>query len=246
MERRVVVTGIGCLSPLGNDVQSTWCGIKQGRSGIGPITLFDAERLPVRFAGELKGFDPRSVLEHKQARRMDRFQQLAFAAAVEAKASARLEITPDIADRVGVIVGSGIGGLGALSDGFRTLMERGPTRVSPFLITAMVVDLAPGMISILLGAKGPNYSPVSACATSAHAVGEATEIIRRGQADVILAGGSEAGIVEIGMAAFSTMRALSTRNDAPEQASRPFDAQRDGFIMSEGAGVLVLEELEFA
>jgi 3-oxoacyl-[acyl-carrier-protein] synthase II len=246
MDRRVVVTGLGCLSPLGNDVASTWCAIKQGRSGIGPISRFDAERLPVRFAGEVKDFEPTSILEPKQARRMDRFQQLAYAAAVEALRSARLDITPEIADRVGVIVGSGIGGLGALSDGFRVLYERGPSRVSPFLITAMVVDLAPGLISILLGAKGPNYSPVSACATSAHAVGEAAEIIRRGQADVILAGGSEAGIVEIGMAAFSNMRALSTRNDAPEKASRPFDAQRDGFIMAEGAGVLVLEELEFA
>jgi 3-oxoacyl-[acyl-carrier-protein] synthase II len=246
MERRVVVTGLGCLSPLGNDVSSTWCAVKQGKSGIGPITLFDAAKLPVRFAGEVKEFEPTSVLEPKQARRMDRFQQLAYAAAVEALRDAQLDITPAIADRVGVIVGSGIGGLGSLSDGFRTLVERGANRVSPFLITAMVVDLAPGMISILLGAKGPNFSPVSACATSAHAVGEAVEIIRRGQADAIMAGGSEAGIVEIGMAAFSNMRALSTRNDAPEIASRPFDAQRDGFIMSEGAGVLVLEELEFA
>jgi 3-oxoacyl-[acyl-carrier-protein] synthase II len=246
MERRVVVTGLGCLSPLGNDVEGTWCAIKQGTSGIGPITRFDAQNLSVRFAGEVKDFEPTSFLEPKQARRMDRFQQLAFAAAVEAVRDAKLDITPDIADRVGVIVGSGIGGLGSLTDGFRTLYQRGPSRVSPFLITEMVVDLAPGLISILMGAKGPNYSPVSACATSAHAVGEAAEIIRRGQADVIIAGGSEAGIVEIGMAAFSNMRALSTRNDAPEKASRPFDAQRDGFIMAEGAGVVVLEDLEFA
>jgi 3-oxoacyl-[acyl-carrier-protein] synthase II len=246
MEPRVVVTGIGCLSPLGNDVASTWCAIKQGKSGIGPITRFNPENLSVRIAGEVKGFEPTSLLEPKQARRMDRFQQLALAAAMEALESSKLDITPKIADRVGVIVGSGIGGLGSLTDGFRTMYDRGPSRVSPFLITQMVVDLAPGLISILLGAKGPNYSPVSACATSAHAVGEATEIIRRGQADAILAGGSEAGVVEIGMAAFSNMRALSTRNDAPEKASRPFDAQRDGFIMAEGAGILMLEGLEFA
>lgn len=246
MTRRVVVTGMGCLSPLGADVAGTWCGIKQGKSGIGPITLFDASKVPVRFGGEVKGFDPTSVLERKEARRMDRFQQLAYAAAVEAVADAGLDITPENADRVGVLVGSGIGGLGSLTEGFRTLFDRGPSRVSPFLITQMVVDLAPGLISILLGAKGPNYSPVSACATGAHAIGEASEIIRRGQADVMIAGGSEAGIVEIGVAGFANMRALSTRNDEPERASRPFDAERDGFIMAEGAGIVILEELEHA
>lgn len=246
MERRVVVTGMGCLSPLGMDVASTWCGVKAGKSGIGPITLFDATNLGVKFAGEVKDFDPTSVLERKEARRMDRFQQLAYAATVEALRNANLEITPENADRVGVLVGSGIGGLGSLTEGFRTLWTRGPHRVSPFLITEMVVDLAPGMISILLGAKGPNFSTVSACATGAHAIGEAAEIVRRGQADVMLAGGSEAGIVEIGIAAFTNMRALSTRNDDFEHASRPFDAQRDGFIMAEGAGILVLEELDHA
>lgn len=246
MNRRVVVTGMGCLTPLGNDLPSTWCGIKSGKSGIGPITRFDASRLSVRFAGELKDFDPSSVLERKEARRIDRFQQMAFAAAVEAVRRAGLEIGPDNAERVGVVVGSGIGGLGSLTEGFRTLFDRGPSRISPFLITQMVVDLAPGMISILLGAKGPNFSTVSACATGAHAIGEAYEILRRGQADVMLAGGSEASIVEIGIACFANMRALSTRNDDPEHASRPFDADRDGFIMAEGAGILVLEELEAA
>ena len=240
------MTGMGCLSPLGMDVASTWCGVKAGKSGIGPITLFDATNLGVKFAGEVKDFDPTSVLERKEARRMDRFQQLAYAATVEALRNANLEITPENADRVGVLVGSGIGGLGSLTEGFRTLWTRGPHRVSPFLITEMVVDLAPGMISILLGAKGPNFSTVSACATGAHAIGEAAEIVRRGQADVMLAGGSEAGIVEIGIAAFTNMRALSTRNDDFEHASRPFDAQRDGFIMAEGAGILVLEELDHA
>lgn len=246
MERRVVVTGMGCLTPLGNDLASTWCALKQGRSGIGPITRFDSSRLPTHIAGELKDFDPTTVLEHKEARRMDRFQQIAYASAVEAVRSAGLEITPDIANRVGVLVGSGIGGLGSLTEGFKTLFERGPSRVSPFLITQMVVDLAPGLISILLGAKGPNFSAVSACSTGAHAVGEAAEIIRRGQADVMIAGGSEAGIVEIGMASFANMRAISRRNDEPERASRPFDLERDGFVLSEGAGALVLEEREHA
>jgi 3-oxoacyl-[acyl-carrier-protein] synthase II len=246
MERRVVVTGMGCLSPLGKDVSSTWCGIRQGRSGIGPITLFDASAVGVRFAGEVKDFDPASVLDRKEARRMDRFQQLAYAAAVEAVRSAELEITPENATRVGVMMGSGVGGLGSLTEGFRTLFNRGPSRVSPFLITQMVVDLAPGLISILLGAKGPNFSPVSACATSAHAIGEAGEIIRRGQADAMIAGGSEAGIVEIGVAGFTNMRALSTRNDDPVRASRPWDAGRDGFVMAEGGAALILEELEFA
>ncbi|HLJ66747.1 MAG TPA: beta-ketoacyl-ACP synthase II [Chloroflexota bacterium] len=246
MGRRVVITGLGCVSPLANDVSTTWCGIKAGRSGIGRITHFDASRLPVQIAGEVKDFDPTAFLERKEARRMDRFQQLAFAATVEALRSSGLEITSENAERVGVVVGSGVGGLGTLTDGFRTLFERGPGRVSPFLITQMVVDLAPGMISIILGAKGPNFSTVSACATGAHAIGEAAEIIRRGQADVMLAGGAEAGVVEIGMAAFANMRALSTRNDEPERASRPFDAERDGFILSEGAGIVTLEELEYA
>ncbi|HEX6510610.1 MAG TPA: beta-ketoacyl-ACP synthase II [Chloroflexota bacterium] len=246
MDRRVVVTGMGCLTPLGTNVPMTWHGIKCGKSGIGPIERFDPSQLPVRFAGECKSFDPTSVLTSKDARRMDRFQQMAYAASVEARDHARLDITPENADRVGVIIGSGIGGLQTLSDQFRVLFDRGPSRISPFLITMMVVDLAPGLISILIGAKGPNYSTVSACATSAHAIGEAAAIIRRGQADVMLAGGSEAGIVEIGVAGFSSMRALSTRNDDPEHASRPFDAERDGFVMAEGAGTVVLEELEHA
>jgi 3-oxoacyl-[acyl-carrier-protein] synthase II len=246
MEKRVVVTGIGALTPLGNDVASTWCGIKEGRSGIGPITRFDASNLPSKIAGELHDFDPLSVLDVKQARRMDRFQQIAYAAAVQALADAEYRITAENADRTGVVMGSGIGGLQTLSDQFKVLHERGPSRISPFLITMMVVDLAPGLISILLGAKGPNFSTVSACSTGAHAVGEAAEVIRAGQADVMIAGGSEAGIVEIGLAGFCSMRALSTRNDEPQRASRPFDAERDGFIMSEGAGALILEEYEHA
>jgi 3-oxoacyl-[acyl-carrier-protein] synthase II len=246
MERRVVVTGMGCLTPLGNDLPTTWCALKQGKSGIGPITRFDAGRLSARIAGELKDFDPTTVLEPKQARRMDRFQQIAYASTLEALASANLEITPENADRVGVVIGSGIGGLESIGNGFKTLFDRGPSRISPFLITQMVVDLAPGLVSILLGAKGPNYSTVSACATGAHAVGEAAEVIRRGQADVMIAGGAEAAIVELGVGAFAIMRALSTRNDAPEKASRPFDAERDGFVLSEGGATLILEELQHA
>ncbi|MGI8824705.1 MAG: beta-ketoacyl-ACP synthase II [Chloroflexota bacterium] len=246
MDRRVVVTGLGCITPLGNDVATTWCGMKQGRSGVGPITRFDAARLNVRIAGEVKDFDPTLTLDRKEARRTDRFQQMAYAAAVEALGHAQLEITDDIAERVGVLVGSGIGGIGCLSDGFKVLFERGPSRISPFLITQMLIDLAPGLISILLAAKGPNYSTVSACATSANAIGEAAEMIKRNQADVMIAGGSEAGIVEISVAAFGNMRALSARNDEPERASRPWDAGRDGFVLAEGAGILIVEELEFA
>lgn len=246
MERRVVVTGMGVVSPLGNDIEATWEGIRAGRSGVGPITLFDASRLSSRIAGEVKDFDPTAFMSPKEARRMDRFQQLAFTAAREALDRAHLEITPENAARIGVVIGSGIGGIGSLSDQFKVLHEKGPMRVSPFLITMMVVDLAPGQVSILLGAQGPNFSTVSACSTGAHALGEAAEVIRRGQADVMLAGGAEAGLVEIGMAGFCTMRALSTRNEEPERASRPFDVERDGFVMSEGAGILVLEEREHA
>ncbi len=246
MERRVVVTGMGCVTPLGNDVAETWCGIKQGRSGIGPITRFDAADFPSQIAGEASAFDPSSVLNPKEARRMDRFQQMAVASAAEALRSAEYEITPENAERVGVVVGSGIGGIETLSNQFNVLFERGPNRISPFLIPMMIVDLAPGMISILLGAKGPNFSTVSACATGAHAIGEAADVIRRGQADAMLAGGAEAGIVEIGVGGFCSMRALSTRNHEPTRASRPFDAERDGFVMSEGSGVLLLEDLEHA
>jgi 3-oxoacyl-[acyl-carrier-protein] synthase II len=246
MERRVVVTGLGAVTPLGPNVAQTWQGLKEGRSGIGPITRFDASAFATKIAGECREFEPTSVLGVKEARRMDRFQQMAYAAAVEALQSARYEIAPHNADRVGVIVGSGIGGIETLSNQFRVLYDRGPSRVSPFLIPMMIVDLAPGMISILLGAKGPNFSTVSACATGSHAIGEAAEMIRQNKADAMLAGGAEAGITEIGVAGFCSMRALSTRNAEPERASRPFDAARDGFVMSEGAGVLLLEEYESA
>lgn len=246
MERRVVVTGTGVLSPLGNTVPETWQGLLEGRSGAGYITAFDTSQYPVKIAAEVRNFDVTEFMDRKSARRMDPFQHYAFAAAVEALNQAGLEIGNGNADRVGVLIGSGIGGIQSLSDQFKLLHDRGPDRISPFLITQMVPDLAPGQISILLGAKGPNFSVVSACATGAHAIGEAAEIIARGQADVMIAGGAEAPIVPIGLAGFSNMRALSSRNDDPQGASRPFDATRDGFLMAEGAGIVILEEYEYA
>lgn len=246
MSRRVVVTGMGVLSPLGNSVCQTWEALVEGRSGIGYISGFDTSAFPVRIAGEVRDFDITEFMDRKSARRMDPFQHYAFAASIEALRQANLTIDGSNADQVGVVIGSGIGGIQSLSDQFRVLYDRGPDRISPFLITQMVPDLAPGQVSILLGAKGPNFAIVSACATGAHAIGEATEIVRRGQADVMIAGGSEAPIVPIGLAGFSNMRALSTRNDEPTTASRPFDATRDGFVMGEGAGMVILEALEHA
>ncbi len=237
---------MGVLSPLGNTLCETWQGLVEGRSGGGMISTFDTSQFPVRIAAEVKGFDVTQFMDRKSARRMDPFQHYAFAAAVEALEQASLVIQNGNAEGIGVLIGSGIGGIQSLSDQFRLLHERGPDRISPFLITQMVPDLAPGQVSILLGAKGPNYSIVSACATGAHAIGEAAEIVRRGQADAMIAGGCEAPIVPIGLAGFSNMRALSTRNDNPQGASRPFDATRDGFLMGEGAGIVVLEELESA
>lgn len=246
MSRRVVVTGMGILSPVGNTVCETWKALLEGKSGIGYISTFDTSQFPVRIAGEVRDFDITQFMDRKSARRMDPFQHYAFAASVEALGHANLTIDESNRDRIGVLIGSGIGGIQSLSDQFRVLYERGPDRISPFLITQMVSDLAPGQVSILLGARGPNFSIVSACATGAHAIGEATEIIRRGQADVMIAGGSEAPIVPIGLAGFSNMRALSTYSGEPTEASRPFDATRDGFVMGEGAGVVILEELDNA
>lgn len=245
-KRPVVVTGMGCLTPLGNDLETTWWGIRNGQSGIGPITRFDASRLRTRIAGEVRGFDPTSVLDVKEVRRLDRFQQFAIVAAVEALMRAELAVTPEIAERVGVVVGSGIGGFETLVRQHEALYRGGPRKINPFLMTMIDPGLASGLVALHVGAKGPNHGTVSACATGAYAIGEAFEVIRRGDADVMLAGGSEAAIVEIGMASFSNMHALSTRNDCPQAASRPFDVERDGFVMSEGAGVLVLEDMDHA
>jgi len=246
MTRRVVVTGMGALTPVGLDVASTWDGIVHGRSGIAPVERFETSDLDVRIAGEVKGFDPTRYLDRKEARRMDRFLQLGLVAAQEAVRDADLRVTAEEAELVGVLVGSGIGGIGTIVDAAITLHTRGPDRVGPFVVPMMLPDMLAGMIAIQTGAKGPNFAVASACATAGHAIGEAVELIKRGDAEVILAGGAEAPVTRIGLAAFDSMRALSRRNDEPHRASRPFDAQRDGFVLAEAAGVLVLENLEHA
>ena len=243
---RVAVTGIGMVSPLGLDMPTTWKALLAGHCGVDRISAFDTEGYETRIAAEVKGFDPLSCMDRKEARRCDRFVQLATSAALQAVKHAGLEITPANAGRIGVIIGSGIGGIATLSEEFNTLKEKGPSRVSPFLIPMMIVDMASGHVSIRLGAKGPNFSTVSACASGADAIGESAEMIRRGEVLAMVAGGAEAAIVPIGIAGFSAARALSTRNENPKEASRPFDANRDGFIMGEGAGILILEEMEYA
>ncbi len=245
-DRRVVVTGMGAITPLGNDVSTTWQRIIRGESGIDRITLFDPEGFETQIAGEVKGFDPAEYLSPKEARRLDRVLQFAVAATVQALRHAELTITDANANDVAVLVSSGIGGLMTLSEQFRVLFERGPRRISPFLIPMMIIDMVSGQISIHTGAKGPNFSVVSACATGATSIGEGAELIRRGDARVAIVGGTEASITPIGIAGFNAMNALSTRNDEPTRASRPFDALRDGFVMSEGAGVLILEDLDYA
>ncbi len=246
MRRRVVVTGCGCVSPLGNHVAETWKSLLEGRSGVDWITLFDASRHKTRFAAEVKGFDGAALFGSREARRMDRFTQFALAAALEAFEQAGLKPEALDRDRVGVVIGSGIGGISTLLAQVEEMRQRGPERVSPFLIPMMIADSAPATIAIRLGLRGPNMALATACASGANAIGEAAEMIRRGDADVMLAGGAEASIVPVAMAALNVMGALSTRNEAPQQASRPFDRQRDGFVMGEGSGMLVLESLDHA
>jgi 3-oxoacyl-[acyl-carrier-protein] synthase II len=243
--RRVVVTGLGMVSPLGLTVASTWEAILAGKSGIGQITRFDTTGLETTIAGELKSFEPTEYMDRKEVRRADRFAQMAVASASQALRDAGVAITPENAPKIGVAFGSGIGGVSTVVDNVLTHWKD-PRKVSPFMIPMMIVDMAAGEIAMKFGAKGPNMGHVSACASSAHSIGEATETIKRGQADMMLAGGSEAGLIRIAIAAFNQARALSTRNDAPEKASRPFDRDRDGFVFSEAAGCLVLEELEHA
>ena len=245
-QRRVVVTGMGALTPVGLDVASTWDAIVHGRSGIALVQRFETDDLDVRIAGEVKDFDPTRYLDRKEARRFDRFLQLGLAAAQEAVRDAGLKIKPEQAEQVGVVVGSGIGGIGTIVDAAITLHTRGPDRVGPFVVPMMLPDMLAGMIAIQTGAKGANFAVASACATAGHALGEAAEIIRRGDAEVMIAGGAEAPVTRIGLAAFDSMRALSRRNHEPERASRPFDAERDGFVLAEAAGILVLESLEHA
>lgn len=244
--RRVVVTGLGAIAPVGIGVASAWDSMISGRSGIDPITHFDAADFPTRFGGQVDGFDPAAWLNPKEARRLSRFQQFAIVAADEAIADSGLSITDTISDRVGVIVGAGIGGLATMEEQTAVLLKDGPGRVSPFLVPMMIVDLAAGHISIRHNLRGINYAPVSACATGNHAIGEAAECIKRGTADVIVAGGFDCGLTPLGLAGFSAARALSTRNDDPQAASRPFDAGRDGFVIGEGGAILILEEMEFA
>lgn len=243
---RVVVTGLGMITSLGNDVEATWKGLCAGRSGIGPITSYDTERHRVHFGGEIKDFDPSPYIDRKEIRRTDPYEQIAIAAAKQALAQAKLHISEEVADDIGVCVGSGIGGLITLSNQTRVLYDKGPDRVSPFFSTMFIPDGAAGLISIATGARGPNWAVVSACASSGHTIGEAWETIRRGDAKAMIAGGSEKAITPISMAAFENMHALSRRNDDPQGASRPFDATRDGFVMGEGAGIVILEDLEFA
>ncbi|MGB8646719.1 MAG: beta-ketoacyl-ACP synthase II [Anaerolineae bacterium] len=243
---RVVVTGIGCLTPVGNDLKTTWENIKAGHSGIAPITLFDTSNLETRFGGEVKGFDPLAHFDRKEARRLERFMQLAVVAAREAVKDSGLEINEANCERVAVVVGSGIGGAIGLIENTHTFIAKGPKRVSPIFIPMVLIDSAAGMIAIDQQAKGPNLAIVTACATGANAIGESAEMIKRGDADVVIAGGVEAAMFPLTFAGFNVMGALSTRNDDPASACRPFDTTRDGFVMSEGAGILILENEEHA
>ncbi len=246
MSRRVVVTGVGLVSPLGIGTEANWEALCAGKSGIGPITHFDAAQFSARIAGEVKGFDPLAFIDKKDVKKMDVFIQFAIAAAQFAMDDAGLSVTEDMATRVGVFIASGIGGFSTIEREHKALIEGGPRRISPFFIPAAIINLAAGQVSIRFGAKGPNSATCTACSASAHAIGDALEIIRRNDADVMIAGGSEAAITPMGVGGFAAMRALSTRNDEPSRASRPFDLNRDGFIMGEGAGVIILEELGFA
>lgn len=245
-QRRVVITGMGAVSPLGLDTVTLWEGIRTAQSGIAPITLCDVSNLETRFAGEVKGFDANNYMDRKDVRRNDRFIHFAVAAASEAIRMAGISNTTVPAEDIGVIIGSGMGGLTTLAENIHTMVEKGPGRVSPFMVPAMITNMAAGQVSMLNGFKGPNYCPTSACATAAHAIGEAAEMIRRGVASIMVAGGSEAVITPIGIAGFNANKALSTRNESPETASRPFDATRDGFVMAEGGAVLILEDYEVA
>jgi 3-oxoacyl-[acyl-carrier-protein] synthase II len=244
--RRVVVTGIGLVSSLGIGTEPNWDALCRGLSGIGPITKFDTKDFSVRIAGEVKGFDPLRFIEKKDVKKMDVFIQYAIAASQFAVEDAKLDVTPELAPRVGVFIASGIGGFTTIEREHKALLDGGPRKISPFFIPSAIINLAAGQVSIRLGAKGPNSATCTACSASAHALGDAYEIIRRNAADVMIAGGSEAAITPMGVGGFAAMRALSVRNDDPQRASRPFDRDRDGFIVGEGAGVLVLEEHEYA
>ena len=244
--RRVVITGMAPITPIGTGTENYWRALLDGTSGVGPLTLFDASEYTTRIAAEVKDFDPEQYLERREAKRMDRFVQFAAAASLLAVEDSKPEIRANNAGRVGVLIGSGIGGTSTWEEQHRILLEKGPSRVSPFFIPMLISDMGSGMVSIILGAKGPNVTVVTACATATHAIGEAFEIIKRGDADVMIAGGSEAAVTPLAVAGFCSMRALSVRNDDPERASRPFDLNRDGFVMGEGAGIVIVESLDHA
>ncbi|MGC8883452.1 MAG: beta-ketoacyl-ACP synthase II [Bryobacteraceae bacterium] len=246
MARRVVVTGVGIVSALGNSAEETWQAVLASKCGIGPITQFDCSQFSARIAAEVKHFDPLQYFEKKELKKVGRFIQFAVAASEEAMKSARLEVTPDIAEMTGVYIGSGIGAFEVIEREHKVLLEKGPDRISPFFIPASIVNLASGNVSIRTGAKGPNSATATACTTSAHCIGDSFRLIQHGYADVMICGGAEACITPMGIGGFAAMRALSTRNDEPERASRPWDRDRDGFVVGEGAGILILEELEFA
>ncbi|WP_233096096.1 beta-ketoacyl-ACP synthase II [Alicyclobacillus sp. SO9] len=246
MNRRVVITGMGAVTPIGCDVESFWNNLKAGKSGISRIDTFDVSEYTTRIAGIVRDFDIAQYMDEKESRRLDPFAKFAIGASMQAMQDAGLEITEENATRIGVYIGSGIGGISTLLGNYRILMERGPRRVSPFVVPMMIANIASGQVSIMLGAKGPNSSPISACATGTNAIGDAFKIVQRGDADVMIAGGAESAIVDLSLAGFGKMKALSTRNDEPELASRPFEANRDGFVMSEGSGILIVESLDHA
>lgn len=242
----MVVTGVGLLSALGNGTEQTWSALLAGKSGVGPITQFDASEFSTRIAAEVRDFDPLIYIDRKEVRKMGRFIQFAIAATDEAMKSSGLLVTPENAERVGVYIGSGIGAFEVIEREHRTLLEKGPGRISPFFIPATIVNLAAGQVSIRTGAKGPNSATATACATGAHSIGDSFRLIQHGYADAMICGGAEAAITPMGVGGFAALRALSSRNDEPERASRPWDKDRDGFVVGEGAGILILEELEWA
>jgi len=244
--QRVVVTGLGAVSPLGCGTEANWTALLAGRSGIGPITAFDSTSFPVRIAGEVRDFDPSAYIEKKELKRVDRFAQLAIAAAQMAVDDAGLQVAPDEAPRVGVVVGVGMGGIATIEETVQTYLKEGLRRVSPFFIPRLIANMAPGHIAIRFGCLGVNYTPTSACASGGQAVGEAFRLIRYGEQDAVITGGAEAAVTPLGIGGFAVMRAMSTQNDTPEHASRPFDRDRDGFVLSEGAGILIVESLSRA
>jgi len=244
--KRVVVTGMGVIASLGHNVNDFWSGLLAGKCGIDRVSLFDAKDYTCQIGAEVRGFDPTTQMDPKEVRRNDRYTHFGFCAAKQATADAKLDMTKEDPDRVGVIIGSGIGGMWTIENQHKVLMERGPRKVSPFMIPALISNMCSGLVAIELGARGPNFSIVSACATATHAIGESLRMIRGGEADVMVCGGAEAAITPLAYAGFCSMKAMSTNNDAPQKSSRPFDLNRDGFIMAEGSGILVLESLEHA